>query len=37
MMDSVLIKIRNLTKIYKMGENEVRALDGIPEIGRAHV
>lgn len=28
-MDSVLIKIRNLTKIYKMGENEVRALDGI--------
>jgi putative ABC transport system ATP-binding protein len=29
MMDSVLIKIRNLTKIYKMGENEVRALDGI--------
>lgn len=28
-MDSVLIKIRNLTKIYKIGENEVRALDGI--------
>jgi putative ABC transport system ATP-binding protein len=29
MMDNILIKIRNLTKIYKMGENEVRALDGI--------
>ncbi|AIS51414.1 ABC-type antimicrobial peptide transport system, ATPase component [Thermoanaerobacter kivui] len=28
-MDNILIKIRNLTKIYKMGENEVRALDGI--------
>ncbi|HHW56827.1 MAG TPA: ABC transporter ATP-binding protein [Clostridia bacterium] len=28
-MSNILIKIRNLTKIYKMGENEVRALDGI--------
>ncbi|ADD01543.1 ABC transporter ATP-binding protein [Thermoanaerobacter sp. CM-CNRG TB177] len=28
-MSNVLIKVRNLTKIYKMGENEVKALDGI--------
>jgi putative ABC transport system ATP-binding protein len=28
-MSNVLIKVRNLTKIYKMGENEVKVLDGI--------
>ncbi|MGB9678857.1 MAG: ABC transporter ATP-binding protein [Thermoanaerobacteraceae bacterium] len=28
-MEESLIEIHNLTKIYKMGENEVRALDGI--------
>lgn len=28
-MSNILIRITNLTKIYKMGENEVRALDGI--------
>ncbi|MDI3518169.1 MAG: putative transport system ATP-binding protein [Caldanaerobacter sp.] len=27
--DKILIKMRNLTKIYRIGQNEVRALDGI--------
>ena len=37
MEKEVLIKIRGIKKIYKMGTQEVRALNGIDQIGRAHV
>ena len=37
-LDVPLIELKNIEKIYQMGEEEVRANDGISlEIGRAHV